>query len=128
MVRLISTAGALLLAAGLLACEPADEAPGDAADTTVVTPASAPVGELAGRIELIAQSCAACHGTDGRLMSDIPAIAGASQEVLTAQLLAFRRDETPNATVMPRLAKGFTEQELRELAVWFAALDASGEE
>ena len=126
MPGLIRNVGVMLLAAGLLACDPAEDtaSPPADGDTEPTRAAASPaVSELAGRIELIAHSCAACHGADGRLHTDIPAIAGASEAVLTAQLLAFKRDETPHATVMPRLAKGFTEEELREVAAWFAALD-----
>lgn len=75
------------------------------------------------RAEIIAQSCAACHGTDGRLDTDIPAIAGKPQAVLAIQLLSFRRDEMPGATVMPRLTAGFTEAELEAVAEYFSNLN-----
>ncbi len=76
------------------------------------------------RAELIALTCTACHGTEGRVVTEIPPLAGRPEAVLQAQLIAFKRDEMPQATVMPRLAKGFTEEELRVVARYFASLDA----
>ncbi len=70
----------------------------------------------------IAATCSACHGTEGRIRTEIPSIAGQPEIVLAAQLLAFREDLIPGATVMPRLAKGYTEEELRAVAGYFAAL------
>ncbi len=55
---------------------------------------------------MLAGSCFNCHGTDGRYGEDsIPSIAGQPAGVLLAQLIAFKRDETPNTTVMNRIAK-----------------------
>ena len=73
------------------------------------------------RAAAIAATCSACHGTEGRVRTEIPSIAGRPEAVLAAQLLAFREDAMPGATVMPRLAKGYTEEELRALAGYFAA-------
>jgi cytochrome c553 len=52
----------------------------------------------------------------------MPTIAGASLDVLKATLLAFRNDEAAGTTVMVRLAKGFSEDELIALAEHFASL------
>jgi len=73
--------------------------------------------------EVLAGSCANCHGTEGRLAGAIPAIANRPASVLEAQLLAFKNDEEPRATVMDRIAKGYSEDELRALAQYFANLD-----
>lgn len=78
---------------------------------------------LAKRAEAMALSCAACHGTGGELRTEIPPLAGQPELVLRAQLLAFQRDEFPGATVMPRLAKGYTEEELAAIARYFASLE-----
>jgi cytochrome subunit of sulfide dehydrogenase len=77
---------------------------------------------LSARVQAIAQTCAACHGTAGRLQTAIPPLAGKPEAVMSAQLLAFKRDEMPGATVMPRLAKGYTDKELKALARYFASL------
>lgn len=70
---------------------------------------------------MLAVACFNCHGTDGALRNDdIPAIAGAPQPVLQAQLLAFKQGQMP-ATVMDRIAGGFSDAELAILAAHFAA-------
>lgn len=73
--------------------------------------------------EVLAGSCANCHGTEGRLAGVIPAIANRPASVLEAQLLAFKNDEEPRATVMDRIARGYSDDELRALAQYFANLD-----
>lgn len=85
------------------------------------TPSQASDGvSLEKRAKAIAQSCAACHGTDGRFHSEIPSLAGKPEPVLSALLIAYRNDSIPHATVMPRIAKGYTEEELRAVAAHFA--------
>lgn len=75
------------------------------------------------QVEVLAGSCANCHGTEGRLVGAVPAIAQRPASILESQLLAFKRDEASRATVMNRIAKGYTEAELRALAHYFANLD-----
>jgi len=72
------------------------------------------------QVSLMSSSCANCHGTDGKLAGAIPAIAGRPASVLEAQLLAFKQDLQPNTTVMNRIAKGYTDEELKSLANYFA--------
>lgn len=74
------------------------------------------------RLQVLAGACANCHGTDGSLSGAAPVIAGRPATILEAQLLSFKRDEVPNATVMPRHAKGYSDEELSELAVYFSSI------
>ncbi|GEM_PF-1060980 len=78
---------------------------------------------FAERIRGIAMSCAACHGTEARAETAIPRLAGQPEAVVRAQLLAFKADQMPGATVMPRLARGYTNEELAGLARYFSQLD-----
>jgi len=66
--------------------------------------------------------CANCHGTDGRQQGAIPAIAGRPAALLLDRLQQFRADKAADATVMPRLIKGLTEDELTVVATYFAAI------
>lgn len=66
-----------------------------------------------------AASCAACHGTDGKSNSAIPAIAGQDKAVLLQKLLAYKQGTLP-ATVMHQHAKGYTDAELERLAAHFS--------
>jgi len=125
----------LLLPFAILAlgsgCQPEPEIPSPAIPEppieAVDETAAVEVVPSTARIHLIAQSCAACHGTAGALQTSVPAIAGTPASILEMQLLAFRDDAMPGATVMPRLTKGYTEAELRALAAYFAAIDRMAE-
>jgi cytochrome c553 len=64
-----------------------------------------------------AASCSGCHGTEA---TAIPRLAGGDQEELARLLAAFRSGERP-ATVMDRIAKGFTPEEIGAIAAWLAA-------
>ncbi|MCE8017523.1 cytochrome c, class I [Halomonas sp. MCCC 1A17488] len=80
------------------------------------------------QMALMAGACANCHGTDGRLAGSVPTIAGRPAAVLEARLLAFKRDEASDATVMNRIAKGFSDEELAALAGHFSAIDPQADE
>lgn len=71
----------------------------------------------------VAATCANCHGTDGRAQSDatVPGLAGMSADAIVAQMDAFRKGER-QATIMHQIAKGFTSEQTRQLADYFASL------
>ena len=62
-----------------------------------------------------ASSCSGCHAA-GALVGTLD---GRPAEEIAAALAAYRAGERPG-TVMPRIAKGFSEAESRALAEWFA--------
>jgi len=68
-----------------------------------------------------AASCAACHNTDGRSISGIPALAGRAADDTYRTLLEFKAGKRP-ATVMHQHARGYSDEELRRLADWFATI------
>lgn len=80
------------------------------------------------QLDLMAGSCANCHGTDGRLVGSVPTIAGRPAVVLEARLLAFKHDEVSDTTVMDRIAKGFSDEELAALARHFSAIDPQADD
>jgi cytochrome c553 len=60
-----------------------------------------------------ASSCSGCHGRSGA----IPAIKAKSADEIAAAMLEYRAGQgTP--TVMDRISRGFTEQEIRDIASW----------
>lgn len=71
---------------------------------------------------LLASSCANCHGTEGRLSGTVPRLAGQPEAVLAAQLRSFREDAIPDTTIMNRIAKGYTDEEIDMLARYFASV------
>jgi sulfide dehydrogenase cytochrome subunit len=70
-------------------------------------PAQAPAGAL---------SCSGCHGAG----TSVPSLAGRSADEIVAALDAYRAGTRP-ATVMNRIAPGFTPEESRAIAVWMSA-------
>jgi len=71
---------------------------------------------------VLAGSCANCHGTGGVSPGSIPSIAGIPYRVLAAQLAAFKANEVPNTTIMNRLARGYSDEQLDALARYFSEL------
>lgn len=81
---------------------------------------SAGVGADISRAQMLSISCSGCHGPEGRSPGSIPSIAGRSAQAIEQALLEFRAGERP-ATVMNRHAKGYSEEEIRLIAEYFAA-------
>jgi sulfide dehydrogenase cytochrome subunit len=72
---------------------------------------------------VLAGPCANCHGTDGRSPGVIPSIAGRPEAVLKAQLKAFKAETPPpGTTIMNRLMKGYTDEQIDALAKYYAQL------
>lgn len=69
----------------------------------------------------LAATCAACHGTNGATVGTaLPRLAGQGKDVLLAKLRAFKDGSAQN-TIMTQIAKGYTDEQLEQLAAWFAA-------
>jgi sulfide dehydrogenase cytochrome subunit len=66
-----------------------------------------------------AAACAACHNTDGRSIGGFPVLAGRSAEDTYRALVEFRSGQRP-ATIMHQHTRGYTTDELRHIAEWFA--------
>ncbi len=90
---------AALLAAGLLAATPA---PADPAP-------------------LAAQGCIGCHGPNGAGIAGSPRLAGRDARELAGLLRAYRSGER-QGTIMNRIARGYTEEEISAVSAWFAAI------
>jgi cytochrome c553 len=74
-------------------------------------------------VRSLAATCANCHGTEGAAV-DAPGsfpLRGKSKAEIVTQMTAFR-DGKRAATVMHQLAKGYTPEQIEQLAAYFAAL------
>jgi cytochrome c553 len=101
MNRLLMTA---MLAAGALVA-----APGHAADAA------------AGKA-LAEESCADCHGDDGKGDADYPAIAGLSVEKFTKAMQEFQNGTRTKSPKMAKEAKKLSAAQIADLAAYYATL------
>lgn len=71
--------------------------------------------------EMLSRACAGCHGTNGNTNGPAtPGIAGIAKEYFVDAMKGYQAGTRP-ATVMGRIAKGYTEEELHSMAAFFAA-------
>lgn len=90
---------------------------------------------------MITNTCVACHGDDGQSVGPaIPSLAGMSPNYLMGAMLAYKYDDADElesvidgdsdfedveafprfSTIMGRLAKGYTEDEIKLIATYFS--------
>ncbi len=70
----------------------------------------------------MAATCANCHGTFGKSIQDgaLPSLAGMKNDYFIEQMQAFKSGAR-KATIMHQLAKGYNDQQIKDLAAYFAA-------
>lgn len=72
--------------------------------------------------EMLAQSCFGCHGPDGSSVAPVlPSIGGQNESYLDGALRAFREGTRP-ATLMTRLAKGYSDADIRAIAHYLSTV------
>ncbi|HYB44774.1 MAG TPA: cytochrome C [Candidatus Methylomirabilis sp.] len=67
-----------------------------------------------------AASCSGCHPASPRVASPVPRLAGRDQASIVRAMQEFRSGAR-TGTVMDRIAKGFTDEEIQAIAAWLAA-------
>ena len=72
-------------------------------------------------VSILASTCSGCHGANADGSGGIPGLKGQQQAYLAEQLKAFKAGSRP-ATVMNRLAKGYSDEEIAGLALHFSRL------
>jgi len=94
---------------------------GNQAGLTQETATVSPQANVGNRptAEMMANTCAGCHGTAGRIgNSAFMPLAGMPADTFTDTMLDFRNDRRPS-TLMGHVAKGFSEAEIRQMAAYF---------
>jgi len=66
-----------------------------------------------------AMACSGCHPSSARASSPVIRLAGRDRAEIVKAMREFRSGERA-ATVMDRIAKGFTDAEIEAIAAWFA--------
>lgn len=68
----------------------------------------------------LAATCANCHGTNGQARGDMKPLAGLSADKILAAVADYKSGAQP-ATIMHQIAKGYTDEQMRLIAAYFAA-------
>lgn len=93
---------------------------GLAAAVGVASIAAAAMGAGAEPPPAGAVSCSGCHATSARVATPVPRLIGADRAAIVKAMHEFRTGQRI-ATVMDRIAKGFTDEEIQAIAAWYAA-------
>lgn len=72
-----------------------------------------------GDAELAAQACNVCHGNASYVSPTMPPIRGADAGTLYATLIALKTDKR-QATIMNRIAKGYSDEQLKAIAEYLS--------
>ena len=89
------------------------------AGAALVLAATAAQAEVS-QIRVWAAACANCHGTDGRALQGNEPLAGKDKDELYQKLMDFKSGRKP-ATLMHQISKGYSDDELQQIAAYFAA-------
>jgi cytochrome c553 len=66
-----------------------------------------------------ASSCSGCHPVSAAVQTPVPRLVGRRAAEIVAAMQGFRTGQRP-ATVMDRIAKGFSDDETAAIAAWYA--------
>jgi cytochrome subunit of sulfide dehydrogenase len=69
--------------------------------------------------ELAVQGCNVCHGNASYVSPTMPPIRGADPSVLYTALIELKTDKR-QATIMNRIAKGYSDEQLRAIAEYLS--------
>lgn len=71
------------------------------------------------QIRSMAASCASCHGTNGVALPGMDSLAGKPKSELLKKLMEFKAGTKPS-TIMTQLSKGYSDEQLAQLADYFS--------
>jgi len=90
--------------------------------TALAMPAQAQEPMADPAVEVMAGSCSFCHGTNGVGVGEaVPTIAGLHADQF-AYMMRTYQDESNPSTVMGRIARGYSEDQIEHLALYFESL------
>ena len=69
----------------------------------------------------IGLTCYGCHGADGISLGAVPSMKGMSEEHVRTALMDFKSGKR-SGTIMNRIAKGYTDEQIKALAKFVAGL------
>jgi cytochrome c553 len=72
----------------------------------------------------LAATCANCHGTNGVSVGTTESLAGQAKADIARKMQEYKSGARPG-TIMPQLAKGYTDAQIDLISGWFAAQKAA---
>jgi cytochrome c553 len=72
------------------------------------------------QVRIWAAACATCHGTDGHAQEGNESLAGKDKDEMVQKLMDFKSGRKP-ATLMHQLTAGYSNEQLQQIAAYFAA-------
>jgi cytochrome subunit of sulfide dehydrogenase len=66
-----------------------------------------------------AAGCSGCHAANSRVDTPVPPLMGRPAADTASQMIAFKSGER-KGTIMDRIAKGFSDEEIQAIAAWYA--------
>ena len=66
-----------------------------------------------------AASCSGCHAASASVQTPVPPLKGRSQADIADAMIEYKSGKRPG-TIMDRIAKGFSDEEIRAIAAWYA--------
>jgi sulfide dehydrogenase cytochrome subunit len=67
-----------------------------------------------------ASSCSGCHATNASAGTPVPPLQGRSAADIANATIEFKTGKR-QGTIMDRIAKGFSDEEIKAIAAWYAA-------
>jgi sulfide dehydrogenase cytochrome subunit len=71
--------------------------------------------------QAMVQTCYVCHGPEGRSAENVPALMRGQKELVVRHMIEFKTDRRP-ATIMNRVAKSYSEEQIVAIADYLAGL------
>ena len=94
--------------------------------TVALLPMATPVAGqgMSNAARSLAAGCANCHGTNGVSVGEMGSLAGMPKDEIARKMQDFKTGRVPG-TIMPQLAKGYTDEQIDLVAAWFSAQRAN---
>ena len=67
----------------------------------------------------VAAACSGCHAASADALAPVPRLIGMKRSVMVEAMQAFRAGKRPS-TIMDRIAKGYSDDEIQTIADWYA--------
>ena len=87
----------------------------------LLVPAGAAAQSAGPSGQAMGQTCFVCHGPDGKSAGPVASLAGLPKDHIVRQMAEFKTDRRPG-TIMNRIAKSYTDEQIAAIADFIATL------